>query len=273
MPGSRTQRHCSACDRDVLNLSAMRESEAMAVIAQLQIRRICVRYVSGADGHIIHEPETRSPSLRPTACRAPLAAGALAMTLNGASCAPALTDAKPASSCPQPARHVPTGASETPESRGKGASTPIAPPVCGPEQIETPTGCEENPRKATMGVPVFPTRRELSERLFFDRGKYDIRPSAQPIIDEVARALKALPEIRKLVIKGYISRDETAAKKLDAARAKRVREQLIAAGIDPGRLVVAARGYAPRSEPSMESADPQWARHVDFEILEQDGVR
>lgn len=271
MPGSRKQRHCSACDRDVFDLSAMRESEALSVLALLQTRALCVRYLSKDDGHIIHQPEPRPLSLHLAGLRTPLAVGALAVALTGASCAPALTDMKTTSASAQPATQVPAGDSGQPKSCGNdGSAVPVLPPVCPPDQVATLNGCEDRPR-ATMGVLARRARINFDISLFFDRGKHDLKPSAQSMIDEIVRVLKVVPGIRKVAIKSYVARDETNAKGLSAARANAVRDRLIAASIDQTRLVVEVGGHAPSSDPSVKADDPQMDRRVDFEVIEEDG--
>lgn len=72
MSGTRERRHCAACDRDVLDLSAMRAAAAIdALIARGG--QACVRYRIDADGEIEFAPP---PPRRP----GPVAAAALALT-------------------------------------------------------------------------------------------------------------------------------------------------------------------------------------------------
>jgi hypothetical protein len=96
MRGNERRRRCEKCAHDVVNLSAMSEREARALIAsQPKAATLCVRYRSGSDGRVRFRPERSAPLLR----RAPsLAAAGLASML--AVSAPALADTTPPESPP-----------------------------------------------------------------------------------------------------------------------------------------------------------------------------
>ena len=51
---SNTRRHCTACSRDVFNISAMTRQQAQQVIDEHQERGLCVRFVK-RDGQIVHK--------------------------------------------------------------------------------------------------------------------------------------------------------------------------------------------------------------------------
>ena len=92
MPGSERQRHCSACARDVHDLSAMRAVEAKALVMLFQSSGLCVRYTADDQGEIQHlkEPQT-APLLQRIASCGQLGAGVIALTLaSGCATAPAL---------------------------------------------------------------------------------------------------------------------------------------------------------------------------------------
>jgi hypothetical protein len=75
MTGDRTRRHCAACEREVIDLSAMHAEAAIDALLE-HPGRTCIRYASDADGEILFAP--------PPPRRAGLAA---AMTLAVAACA------------------------------------------------------------------------------------------------------------------------------------------------------------------------------------------
>jgi hypothetical protein len=77
MPGDERRRHCANCDRDVLNLSALTESEAAGLLAETR-GPVCVRYRSdAASGEIAFRP-ARPRGLARHARAAALAAALLA---------------------------------------------------------------------------------------------------------------------------------------------------------------------------------------------------
>ena len=149
----------------------------------------------------------------------------------------------------------------------------VIPPTCGPDQIQTPTGCEEKP-KPPVKIIVTKTRLILSERIFFDFDKDTIKPVSFPILDEVVRVLKALPEIKRMRIEGHTDNKGSDSYNLDLShrRAASVMVYLIEHGVETHRLTSSGFGFRCPIVPN-DGPDPRAKnRRVDFIILEQEGV-
>lgn len=89
----------------------------------------------------------------------------------------------------------------------------------------------------------------------------------RPILGEVAALLRAHPEIQQLEIAGFTSSDEPHVKQLSAERARAVMDVLVAASVEPTRLV--ANGYGPErlAYPNDTRDNRERNRRVEFFIL------
>jgi hypothetical protein len=84
MDGDARRRHCDACDREVVDLSAMSEKEARAVVERAREVATCVRYRARSDGMVVFAPDgaAAAPSafpLRPIVLGLGLMLGAAAL--------------------------------------------------------------------------------------------------------------------------------------------------------------------------------------------------
>ncbi len=108
--------------------------------------------------------------------------------------------------------------------------------------------------------------------VFFDLGRYTLRPEARPLLDEVARTMKTRPDVRRVQVLGFADTTGPADfnDRLSRQRAWTVRQALVARGVEKSRLTVLARGeQAPRA--SNETAEGRAQnRRVEFNILERD---
>jgi outer membrane protein OmpA-like peptidoglycan-associated protein len=81
--------------------------------------------------------------------------------------------------------------------------------------------------------------------VLFLTGRYELQPTAAPRLDKLAAFLKQFPE-KRLRIEGYT--DSTGStvsnRELSERRAEAVRSALLARGVDPARIEVAAYGEA-----------------------------
>jgi len=97
-----------------------------------------------------------------------------------------------------------------------------------------------------------------------------IEPIGIAMLHEVAHALSTRPDIRLLEVQGYADRrgSELHNQELSMRRAERVRDWLVAHGVEPERLVVAARGASAPVEAGSSELAYEQNRRVVFRVLE-----
>jgi hypothetical protein len=166
MSGTGPRRHCGACDRDVLDLSAMTSGAAIdALIAREG--KACVRYRTDAAGEIEFAPP---PPLRP----GPIAVAALALT-----------------AC---AGWVDEPAVVAPDELGMCVPDGDDPDMC--DRPDVPPPADEGPTPAQAEPPPTPTDRsftaqvELSPTVMGDTDgatPAELRKAEQPPCDQVTR--------------------------------------------------------------------------------------
>jgi outer membrane protein OmpA-like peptidoglycan-associated protein len=125
------------------------------------------------------------------------------------------------------------------------------------------------PGVANILVPSLSKAFPIDQQLYFSQGSAALNPSdEQTKLQSIQDFLQQYPQI-KLRITGYTYPNETPNNQsLAQERAEAVRQSLISAGVDPGKLI--AQG-APSSPPNLTQADDPWlSRSVRFErIMEQ----
>lgn len=113
----------------------------------------------------------------------------------------------------------------------------------------------------------------ITQQVQFETGKATIRPQSYGLLSDVAKVLKAHPEIELLQIQGHTDNKgpRYVNVKLSSDRAKSVRKWLIDHGIDKKRLVT--HGYGP-DRPIASNATAEGRarnRRVEFHVLRGPG--
>ncbi|HHJ40556.1 MAG: hypothetical protein AXA67_10215 [Methylothermaceae bacteria B42] len=106
-------------------------------------------------------------------------------------------------------------------------------------KIEIPTGTTLESFAKNLQSGAFPEGENLlADRTTFPTGSAQLSQEAQARLDALAEILKSHPEL-KVTVKGYTDNtgDEAINQKLAEARAKAVKEALIARGISPERII------------------------------------
>jgi peptidoglycan-associated lipoprotein len=120
----------------------------------------------------------------------------------------------------------------------------------------------------SVGGPA--ARVELLAPVLFAFDSEQLEPIGVAMLHEVAHTLRERSDIRLLEIEGYTDRrgDPAHNRALSAARAERVRAWLVAHGIAPERLRVAAHGADGAVEVGSDESAYQQNRRVVFRVLE-----
>jgi outer membrane protein OmpA-like peptidoglycan-associated protein len=141
-----------------------------------------------------------------------------------------------------------------------------------PDNYQDDDGCPE-PGPEAVVVTRTESHLLLSQRVFFDYDSDTIRSVSLPILNEVARTLRANPDITRVRIEGYTDAHGDAQYNLDLSyrRARAVVEYLITQGVARDHLEY--QGYG-STHPVADDRTPEGQalnRRVEFTILEQAG--
>jgi outer membrane protein OmpA-like peptidoglycan-associated protein len=113
---------------------------------------------------------------------------------------------------------------------------------------------------------------KVKQQVHFAVDKAVILGDSVALLEEVADVLMTTPRIKKIEIQGHT--DNTGGKEhneqLSQARAEAVRNFLIKAGVEPGRLEAKGYGQNKPIAPNINEAGKAKNRRVQFVILDQD---
>ena len=137
-----------------------------------------------------------------------------------------------------------------------------------PEDAEEPGGDRDGcPDKAR--VTVRNGKMVIFGKIQFASGSDNILPKSEQLVDEMARALKDHPEIKKVEIQGHTDStgDDFFNLKLGQERAESVKRALVKRGVAPTRLSAKGYGEANPIAPNETPAGRAKNRRVEFVIM------
>jgi outer membrane protein OmpA-like peptidoglycan-associated protein len=134
---------------------------------------------------------------------------------------------------------------------------------------------DADPDAAKNGCPkvrLVKGELQILERIEFDNGQATLRPSSEPVLNAIRRALADHPEIKKVRLEGYTDDRGQASSnlKLSQARVDAVLQWLTDHAIDASRLVAKGFGSKNPIADNKTEAGRQQNRRVQFMILQQD---
>jgi outer membrane protein OmpA-like peptidoglycan-associated protein len=136
-----------------------------------------------------------------------------------------------------------------------------------PDDAEEPGGDRDGcPDKAR--VTVRKGKLVIFGKIQFASGSDHILPKSEQLVDEMARALKEHPELRRVEIQGHSDStgDDAMNLKLSHERADSVKHALVKRGVAPGRLVPKGYGESSPIAPNETRAGRAKNRRVEFVI-------
>ncbi len=139
-----------------------------------------------------------------------------------------------------------------------------------PDQPGSPQfdGCP--PPEAQPLVEVESTRLSLRDAITFETGRDALRPESGRILDEIARVLKAHPELRRMRVEGHT--DNVGGRgynqELSARRARSVVRALVQRGIASERLESAGYGFERPLASNATALGRGKNRRVELTVLE-----
>lgn len=138
-----------------------------------------------------------------------------------------------------------------------------------PDIVEVKEVVREVVTEKYKTIVVTETKIELKQKVFFATGKARILKKSYDLLDEVAMALRDRPQMR-VRIEGHTDSRGSARKnlKLSQRRADSVRDYMVAAGVDEGRLVPVGFGEDVPIDTNRTRAGRAQNRRVEFHIID-----
>lgn len=125
-------------------------------------------------------------------------------------------------------------------------------------------------------VVVTLERIEIAERIHFDTGRTTIHPQSDPLLEDIAKALRDNPDILRVEVAGHTDNvgSDAANQKLSQGRAEAVVVWLSTrGGVDASRLYAVGYGESEPLETNATEAGRGINRRVEFRIKETDPTR
>ncbi len=137
---------------------------------------------------------------------------------------------------------------------------------------EDEDGCPDSRPDDAEKVVVIVKRDkvEILDKVFFAFDSDRILPKSYALLDKVAQVIVEHTEIPKILVEGHTDADGPAAYNLTLSdrRAKSVMRYLIAAGVEPERLLAEGFGESAPIESNASEAGKAKNRRVEFKIVE-----
>ncbi|MGM0556571.1 MAG: OmpA family protein [Myxococcota bacterium] len=145
-----------------------------------------------------------------------------------------------------------------------------------PNEPETINGVEDEdgcPDEGETKVKVTEDKIEILERVYFDTNKATIKQRSFNVLDQVATVLRRNSQITKVRVEGHTDSRGSDSYNLELSkrRAQSVKEYLVEAGIDAGRLESEGYGETRPLESNSTAQGRERNRRVEFVILEVNG--
>jgi outer membrane protein OmpA-like peptidoglycan-associated protein len=139
--------------------------------------------------------------------------------------------------------------------------------------VNEPGSASDDPKKnGCPKVIVVAGEVRILERIEFDNNKAALRPESDGILKEIAETLTRHREIKLIQVQGYTDNRGTRRynQTLSTKRAAAVKDWLVKAGVDAGRLQSKGCGQDQPVDSNETSEGRQNNRRVQFIILESD---
>ncbi len=140
---------------------------------------------------------------------------------------------------------------------------------------ETPNGYLDEdgcPDQAPSRVQVQKEKIVITEKVFFEYNRADIKPISFELLQEVAKVINETPRIKLIQVEGHTDSDgsDSYNLKLSQSRAQAVVDFLVQNGVDASRLVAKGFGESLPIDTNASTEGKAKNRRVEFTILEQD---
>lgn len=147
------------------------------------------------------------------------------------------------------------------ESRAGSATVTVAPGVPAQVRVEL----------FETGTTVVGGLLRLTTPILFDAGRHELRPDALPILDDVARRLLVDRAVSLVEVQGHTSDEGGVAynQQLSEARARAIRDALVARGVEPERVVWRGYGLSRPIAPGKDESSRAQNRRVELAILDR----
>ena len=144
--------------------------------------------------------------------------------------------------------------------------------------LDDEDGCPDNaalvaptPQPVSRLVIIREEKIEIQEKVHFTPGKSQVLKDSLRILDEVAIALNAHPEVQKIQIEGHTDStgSDAANQKLSQKRADSVKEYLVQKGVEEDRIDSIGIGESKPIAPNNTWRGREANRRVEFTILKR----
>jgi OOP family OmpA-OmpF porin len=138
-----------------------------------------------------------------------------------------------------------------------------------PDLPEEPGGDRDGCPSRTY-VKIVEGKIQVFGKVLFRTGSDELQPQSDPLLDQLAAALKANPQVKRVRIEGHTDNVGDAAFNADLShkRAERVKSSLADRDVDDDRLETRGLGESRPAAPNDTAAGRAKNRRVEFIILE-----